>query len=269
MNFSEIVALLADALPALFAGSVVGFLLNLTGIGGGVIAIPVLMVFFDMGASLAVGTAGFFITFTKIFSSLAHAKINNIAYRASFLFLLGAVPGVLVSGGLVAWLFNQTSVQQRELIDEVIKWLVFSMIFLSVVLIFSSRFRSSNKETRPKSSKPLSMASAGSVVGIAMGCTGIGGGILVIPALMKFTAEDTKVVVGSSIFISLMITFAMSLVYSKGGLVDYAFAVSMICGSFLGIAPAHFFGKKMSEGFLQNLVIVVIIASAVLMTFSP
>ena len=68
------------ALQALLCGVVTGFLICFTGVGGGILVVPILSFFFSLPVSAAVGTASAYAALTKVFAGIEHARIRNINY---------------------------------------------------------------------------------------------------------------------------------------------------------------------------------------------
>ena len=77
------------------AGLVVGTLVGLTGIGGGSLLTPTLIVFFKINPLTAVGSDLFFNAVTKVFGSGQHARQGSISYKLAFVLAAGSIPSAL------------------------------------------------------------------------------------------------------------------------------------------------------------------------------
>jgi hypothetical protein len=76
----------------IIAGFIVGFLVGLTGVGGGSLMTPILMIFFHIKPALAVGTDLLYASVTKSVGIFAHGKLGNIDWRIVKLLAAGSVP---------------------------------------------------------------------------------------------------------------------------------------------------------------------------------
>ena len=82
-------------------GAVIGFLIGLTGIGGGVLVMPALTVFLGLPPTTAVGTASLYAFLTKIMAAVKHISLKNVDFRTCGCLLLGALPAnVAVAMGI-------------------------------------------------------------------------------------------------------------------------------------------------------------------------
>lgn len=83
---------LSDIFIRLGFGILIGFCLGLTGVGGGVLIIPILQVVFGMNPVLAVGTASVIASLVKINAAISHVVAKNVSWREVGYILAGAVP---------------------------------------------------------------------------------------------------------------------------------------------------------------------------------
>ena len=81
----------------ILAGFVVGLLVGLTGVGGGSLMTPILLIFFNQPAAVAVGTDLLYASITKSVGIFAHGKLGNINWRIVGLLGLGSVPASIIA----------------------------------------------------------------------------------------------------------------------------------------------------------------------------
>lgn len=106
---------------------------------------------------------------------------------------------------------------------------------------------------------------SGLVIGLVIGMTGVGGGILVVPLLVMLFGLSARRTVGSSIMIAVVLMLVTSLLYMRGGNLDYITALCMWVGSFGGVYVGSRLAVKVPDRVLQGLAIVVICFATAMM----
>lgn len=262
-----------DIIFRMLVGAGLGFTISLTGIGGGVLVIPALAIFFGMPPTTAVGTANLFAFLTKISGSYHHWREKNIDLRLIFPFLLTAVPCSI----LAAYAINR---RVSYLVGDRAAWVSFQddlkMVLAIVILIaaaalfFRDHLLKGGKQDaaphgliRKRWARILFALGMGLVVGILIGATSIGGGVLLIPALMLFLGLSPRKTVGTSILFALILTFVSSLVYGLNGEADFVGAVLMALGAFLVVPVGVRLAVRLSPARLEKIVLVIVLLAAV------
>lgn len=250
-------------------GTVLGFLIGLTGVGGGVLTVPILILIVGLNPITAVGTASFYAVLTKLYAVYRHARQDTINWRVGLRFLWAALPGVICASLLVK--LGKASLSP-EGVDILQNWISYIIIFsigfsLCTLLVDYNHF-----ESRFLNSLPGKVFSVLCIflVGAVMGATSIGGGILIIPALLLFYRETSKYV-GTSIFVAVLLMFAMSVIYAflgggdHSGDVNVKVAAFMAVGSLVGTHQGSALSKRIHPRRLQRIVIAVIILAVLMM----
>ena len=241
---------------ALLCGFVVGFLICFTGVGGGVLVIPAVSFFFDQPPSVAVGTAGVYAALTKIMAGAEHARIGNINYRLFARVTAAAAPGALLAAAAVNATLHLRPESQGQLQDA-LRGAVIAAILLS---LYFAQFRA-----RPASGGKTPLLLGAFAVGLVMGLTGVGGGVLIAPLLMVAGGETPKRIVGASILIALALSALSAAVYAGGGQVNYELALWMTIGSLMATPLGSRLLRRVSEEFVRRALVGLILAAAVLM----
>ncbi|MEC9341470.1 MAG: sulfite exporter TauE/SafE family protein [Pseudomonadota bacterium] len=245
------------------AGAVLGFLIGLTGVGGGVVAVPVLLLLGGLEPITAVGTAGLYSVLTKVYAAYRHANQKTINWGVSLRFLIAALPGLMVSAFAVKYLKATLPPHGVEALQSAISYTVIGAIAfsLAVILIDFSRLRSRFFGTA--AGRALGTLGV-MLIGAVMGATSVGGGILIIPALILFYGETHKYV-GSSIVIAVLLMAVMSGIYAFTGSaehgtdVDTGIALLMAAGSLLGTHHGSTLSKRLPPRRLRFAVVGVIV----------
>ncbi len=261
--------ILSDILLFLLSGLVLGFLIGLTGIGGGVLTVPFLLLVIKLEPIAAVGTAGLYGVLTKVWAAVRHYRQGTVNLDVGIRFFLASVPGVIVGSLAVKWSRVSLSPSGVETLQDVVSYVVMASIcFALVALLFDyerwdTRFLSSGRGAVVK--LPCLF-----VVGAVMGMTSIGGGILIIPSLLLFYRETSRYV-GTSILVALLLMTVMSTLYAFIGRgqgvtdVDLSAAVFMSAGSLAGVHHGATLCKRMHPRRLQTVVVGVVVLAVAMM----
>lgn len=245
---------IASALPQLICGFVIGFLICYSGVGGGALIIPVLVVLFALPPSIAVGTASVYATATKVFAGAEHWRTGNINRKLCAVFALAAAPGVVISAAAV----NYFAQGEDPSFQTVLRYLIAAAIIISLLLAQFSPKQGASSRMLP---------AAAFAVGVLMGATGIGGGVLIAPALLLLSGETPKRVVGASIIIALALSALTAIIYASGGQVQYDTALWMTVGSLLAIPPASYVLRLSSQKTVRRVLTLLILIALILLLF--
>ena len=235
-------------------GGAVGFLSGLFGVGGGFLMTP-LLIFLGIPAAVAVSTEANQIVASSFSGFLAHWRRKNVDLKMGFILLMGG----LVGSSIGVWLF--AILKNIGQIDVVIK--LFYVVFLTLIgtlmawesfrAIINSRTPGSKRgklhkhnwlhslplKTKFRRSK-LYISSIlpfvlGALVGILSAIMGVGGGFIIVPAMIYLLGMPTSVVVGTSlfqiIFVTANVTFLQSVTTQT---VDVVLAGLLMFGGVIG-----------------------------------
>jgi uncharacterized membrane protein YfcA len=257
---SEVLA--ADAVVLkMTLGCIFGLCLGLTGVGGGVLLIPMLQVFCGMAPVLAVGTASTISAMVKVNASIAHVRSRNVSWRQVMMLFVGAVPvTILVTQAVV--FFNQHPVY-GELTQSVVTMLVASVMIGSLASVLRKYLSNKKEVTVASNIKPSKRKTiiSGAFCGSVLGSTGVGGGVLLLPILNNVLNLDIKKSVGSSVVLALFLSTIAALGYAKGGQSDVITAIWFLVGSFVGVPVSSMLMKKMSDNMVYLVTLIVILVS--------
>lgn len=263
-----------DLLVRLVLGLLIGFCIGLTGVGGGVLVLPALTLLLKMNPVMAVGTASLYAFLTKVSATFHHVRLKTIDWHISFLFLAGALPANAAVSVLIAhWAEGPEFLHALKLFITGTVFFCAGVMVMNLIGQIRKEKSGDTRKTlseriaeRPHHSRVLGVV-MGAVVGALIGATSIGGGVLIVPMLMILFGLEARRTVGSSIFIAVVLTLLTSLIYHKGGATDEVTAIAMSVGSLVGVPLGSKLTTKMSDKFLQGIVIALILAAAAMMVF--
>lgn len=237
-------------------GLIAGTVGSLIGLGGGIVIVPALLFlsnatpfFQDVTPQVAIGTSLLVIIFTGLSSTLAYIKYKTVDYKSGLIFFIGSGPGSII-GAYVSKLFNS---------DSFSVWFGIFMILISVSLMLKKKARPLNKEHqgiirtfRDDSGEPYTysyIAAAGIAIAFAVGFLGglfgIGGGSLMVPAMMLLFLFPPKVAVATSMFIIFLSSVTGSVSHVLSGHVDWLYALALIPGAWFGGKLGAAINKRM------------------------
>ena len=253
-----------DIALRVFFGAVIGLCLGLTGVGGGVLIIPILRGVFAMSPVMAVGTASLCAALMKVNAGFMHVRVGNVEWKSIAQVLVGAAPTLLITSmGIVALSENP---ETAVIINQIVEYLIIGVIVFSMVAMTRRSTPDTEVKQRAKTGffHPKTIM-AGAATGVVMGATGVGGGVLLLPLLSVTIGLDMKKSVGSSVVIALALSSAAALMYGEGGQSDVLTAVLLVVGSFIGIPLAGLLMKALSDQRLQQISLGLIAISAMVM----
>lgn len=211
-------------ITALLFGTLCGLLILLSGVGAGVIMVPGIMMLFGVEPASAVGTASFVAVLIKALATYTHGRDSRVDWLLFRRFALWAIPGCLFFAVGITLLLETSwgeSVQQS--------------IKVAVLVAASAALLASFK---PQAFQKLGAWLGGLMpltCGALVGATGVGGGVLIVPALRALNGADIKVVVATSTVIGLLLSACTGLVFGGGGHLNLVLALLVTIGGVVGV----------------------------------
>lgn len=191
------------------AGFLIAVMIGLTGIGGGVLTAPVLLLFLGMPAPQAVGTALVFVAIVKLVAAPMFILRKEVNYRILALLLAGGVPGALAGSLLLSKLHH-------EGLDGIM------LVLLGTTIIFSASLNFLRKQagavTGVDKSKRLPFVSL--PIGLEVGFSSAGAGALGSLALMHWTRLTSAQIIGTDVLFGLALSSAAGSMHFSAGGVD-------------------------------------------------
>lgn len=237
-----------DILLYIVAGASVGFIVGITGIGGGALMTPLLLLF-GFPPNIAVGTDLMYASLTKASGVISHHKQKHVEWRLVKLLALGSIPAALITGYFLQNIFSDS-----ESYEALIKNSLGIMLLLTAfVVIFRKQLqhftlhRKSPANPRTKAAMTLFM---GIVLGVLVTLTSVGAGAIGTAVLMLlYPALRSSNIVGTDIAHAVPLTASAGLVHMALGNVDFGLLFALLVGSI----PAIQLGSKVSHHLPDNI----------------
>jgi uncharacterized membrane protein YfcA len=208
----------------LASGSLVGFSLGLVGGGGSILAVPLLV--YLVGVSephVAIGTSAVAVAANAAISLWNHAAAGNVKWRCAAVFATAGMVGAYLGSTLGKMVNGQ-------------QLLALFAILMMIVAVLMLRRRAGEREPSVRLSRDNlpGLVGLGIAAGGVSGFFGIGGGFLIVPALMLATGMPILYAVGSSLVAVTAFGLVTAANYAVSGLIDWWLAVLLITGGVLG-----------------------------------
>lgn len=259
----EIITLIHQYWPYTVLGAITGFLVGMTGVGGGALMTPALIIF-GVNPSVAVGTDLFYASITKSFAVWRYHIQKLIQWRVVGLVCLGSIPSALVIIGILHYLPN------LDTVDLIIEHIIgFALLFVALFLVFKDRIIhkpeqgvSENNETwLSKHLNPLTI-SGGIILGAMITITSIGAGALgIVLILTLYRSLGMNKVVGTDLSQALPIAIVASLGHLSLGNINFTLLIALLIGSL----PAVFIASKLAARIPEKIfrIIMAILLAAI------
>jgi len=220
------------------AGLGVGVIVGLTGVGGGSLMAPIMVLIFGVAPATAVGTDLWFAAITKIFGGWIHGKKGTIDWQILRRMFGGSLPAAALT---LLWLYESGMGQSKS--GLMVKALGCTLILSSFAALFRTRFHAIGEKirgTRPvqfKAMQPALTVVAGLILGFLVTVTSIGAGALgAVMLLYLYPRRLTpSSLVGTDIVHAIPLTILAGTGHLLMGNVDYNLLGNLLIGSIPGI----------------------------------
>ena len=226
---------------ALAAGAAIGAVLGLVGGGGSILAVPLLVYFVGVDSPhAAIGTAAVAVALNAAASLAGHARSGNVKWPCALVFagagivgaLLGAEAGKAMDGARLLALFGGL------------------MIVIGATMLRPRRSAEDPdvRLTRASAGHLLPrLVPAGLGVGLLAGFFGIGGGFLIVPALLMATRMPIRLAIGTSLVVVTALGASTAASYALSGYVDWQLVGLLVLGGVAGTVPGQWAGRRLAD----------------------
>ena len=233
------------------AGLVVGFIVGMTGVGGGSLMTPILL-WFGINPATAVGTDLLYAAITKASGVWVHARNKNIDWKITGWLSLGSVPAAALTLWFLSTLHADTSALNaiiKQGLAVVLILTALAILFKSRLQAFASKHAGDHYHLSDRSLNLLTVIT-GVVLGVMVTLTSIGAGALGTVALfLLYPLMPTRRLVGTEIAHAVPLTLVAGLGHAGLGNLDWGVLGYLLLGSLPGI----FFGSHLSGRVSDNL----------------
>ena len=244
----------------IIAGLVVGFIVGMTGVGGGSLMTPILL-WFGIPPTTAVGTDLLYAAFTKMGGVVVHHKKKNINWTITGWLSLGSVPAAFVT----LWILHSIKTDVST-INGVIKyglgWALIvtsiAILFKKKLLVFSQKHAADRFHKESNTQNALTVA-IGVLLGATVTLTSIGAGALgTVTLFFLYPLLPTRKLVGTEIAHAVPLTLVAGLGHATLGNIDLVLLGQLLIGSLPGIYLGSMLSGKVPDLFLRNAIAIML-----------
>ncbi len=241
------------------SGLGVGFLVGLTGVGGGSLMTPLLVLLFGVHPTTAVGTDLLYAAVTKAAGTLVHGMKGSIDWRVTGRLACGSVPAAAVT----LWLLQRYGMHSQATTSVIQHVLGVALLITSISLVFRPKLAAlatrMPRQGGPGHTIVLTIAT-GAVLGALVSLTSVGAGAIgVTVLLLLYPALAIPRIVGSDIAHAVPLTLVAGMGHWLLGSVDVAMLLSLLIGSLPGIVLGSHLSARAPEAVLRNLLAAVLV----------
>lgn len=215
----------------------IGVLVGMTGMGGGALMTPLLILLFGVSPTTAIGTDILYAAITKTVGGWRHFKMGTVNMGLVFWLAVGSVPAAVFGVQLIAWVQSRIGEEKLDsLVYAVLggTLLMVGIITLARALILARTIQERDDfrlERRHKVAAVIIGASTGFVIGV----TSAGSGTVIAVLLIAVFRLTPKHVVGTDVFHAAIVLWAAGIAHFSHGNVDLGLAGNILLGSVPGV----------------------------------
>ncbi len=281
--YLPIAELPVDILVVLGLGAGVGLISGLFGAGGGFLLTP-LLIFIGISPAVAVGSGAAQIVASSVSGVLAHSRRGNVDFRMGSVLLAGGIVGSTIGVQLFGFLRSIGQVDLVVALSYVLILGTVGSLMFQESLRALLRYRRTGMATRGKLHQhnflhglPLKMRfpksklyissllplSIGALVGLLSAVMGVGGGFILVPAMIYVLGMPTSVVVGTSLFQIVFVTANVTFLQAyQTHTVDIFLALLLVAGGVTGAQLGARLGARLRGEQLRILMALLVLAVA-------
>jgi hypothetical protein len=233
------------------SGFGVGVLVGMTGVGGGSLMTPLLILLFGIHPSTAVGTDLLYAAATKTGGSVAHGWARSIHWPAVIRLASGSIPASIVTL-VVLWQLDLSGESSRSLVNLVLCFALFltatSLIFRqSIVRQFHGRFGQLDPVTAGRATVLV-----GAALGMLVSISSVGAGAVGVTALLLlYPRLPIARIVGTDIAHAVPLTLVAGIGHWATGAIDWRLLGTLLMGSLPGILIGSYCAHRVPETALR------------------
>jgi uncharacterized membrane protein YfcA len=235
------------------AGFLVGALVGATGVGGGSLMTPLLVLVLGVAPATAVGTDLIYASITKMGGAWAHSRRGTVDWRVCLRLASGSVP----AAALTVTFLHIADIDANSFRALVTTSLGVALILTAGALIFKERLRALGAKRAAEhgaaEQSPLATVAIGAVLGVLVTISSVGAGALGVAALFfLYPALSAVRIVGTDIAHAVPLTLVAGLGHAALGTVDWSLLGSLLLGSLPGVYLGTVVSRRLPERLMRT-----------------
>lgn len=252
-----------DPLIVIF-GFGVGFLVGLTGMGGGSLMTPLLILVFGIKPVTAIGTDIFYAAITKSVGGWRHLKLGTVNLGLVFWMAVGSVPSAIAG----VWVIEILQRSYGDDIDKLVLGVLAGALIVTGIatliraLFLADKIRERDDFEMHRRHK-IAATGIGAVTGFVIGLSSAGSGTLIAIMLIAVFRLTPRKVVGTDVLHAAVLLSAAAVAHVIGGNVDFLLAGNIVLGSVPGVVLGSQLSVRWPQGVLRTALALVLIAAGI------
>lgn len=253
---------MTETLLLIVFGFGVGILVGTTGMGGGSLMTPLLILVFGIKPVLAIGTDIFYAAVTKTVGGWTHFRKGTVDMGISLWLGVGSIPATIAG----VWVLDLIERASGASFDNIVLGMVAAALLVTGVAVLWRAMFSTTAEGRERTTIDLqarhkvAAVGVGVLVGFVLGVTSAGSGALIALFLIMLFRLTPHRVVGTDVFHAAVLLWAASIAHFASGNIDFALAGSIMIGSVPGVWVGSHLAVRMPERGLRPALGIVLLA---------
>ncbi|AOK28943.1 MULTISPECIES: sulfite exporter TauE/SafE family protein [Burkholderia] len=244
------------------SGLFVGFLVGLTGVGGGSLMTPILVLLFNVHPATAVGTDLLYAAVTKATGTFVHGLKGTVDWRITARLAAGSVPAATAT----LWILHTRGLHAQSTGRMIECVLGAALLLTALSLLFRPQLAAlAARHARALPPSPartlVATVVTGIVLGVLVSLTSVGAGAIgVTVLLLLYPALTTTRIVGSDIAHAVPLTLVAGIGHWLLGSVDWSMLASLLLGSLPGIVAGSHLSARAPESLLRRVLAATLVA---------
>ena len=243
----------------------IGVLVGMTGMGGGSLMTPLLILIFGTQPTTAIGTDIFYSAITKMVGGWRHLRMKTVNMELVKWLSMGSVPAAVIGVAMVSLLERHISEDRlNSLVYAVLggTLLMVGFVTLSRALILRGLVDERDRFAVERRHKVAAVV-IGATTGFIIGITSAGSGTVIAILLIAVYRLSPKKVVGTDVVHAAILLSAAAIAHWVGGNIDFGLAGNILVGSLPGVVIGAALSSRAPQGFIRTALGVVLLASGI------
>jgi uncharacterized protein len=243
----------------------IGVLVGMTGMGGGSLMTPLLILIFGIQPTTAIGTDIFYSAITKTVGGWRHFRMKTVNMELVKWLALGSVPAAVSGVAIVSILEKHIGTDRLDsLVYAVLggTLLMVGIVTLARALILR-RLVDERERFEVERRHKVAAVVIGATTGFVIGITSAGSGTVIAILLIAVYRLAPKKVVGTDVFHAAVLLWAAGIAHWIGGNVDFTLAANILIGSVPGVVIGAALSDKAPQGFIRTALGIVLVGSGI------
>ena len=245
------------------AGLIVGFVIGLTGMGGGALMTPVLVLLFGVNPGAAVSADVVTSLVLKPFGGSVHVRRRTVNWRLVRWLMIGSIPSAFLGAYL---LDDVIGIDHQDTVKRILGWVLIvaaGAILAKLVLQARRKQAPATEMMDPALIRPVPTLVIGALGGLIVGMTSVGSGSLIIVALMlMYPTLSSKEMVGTDLVQAIPLVGAAAIGHVLFGTLDIAIIGSVLLGAIPAVMVGAHFSSRGADRYIRPVLVAVLGISA-------